>query len=186
MESLISIVMPTLNRKHTIFRAVKSIIEQSYQDWELIIVDQGNDDYRFKDKRVRCYNHSEILSAAYARNKGIEYIQGDFVCFFDDDDIMLEGYLETMLAPFINNAVQASHCKVRLLKGGDRDSFAFHTPSTMIRRSICVASWESRIDHDGYYFYCILGEYKVQVVDIDLCLVQAGDSEVGGLRDGNY
>lgn len=89
---LISIVMPTYNRGHCLDRAIASVLDQDYPQWELIIVDNHSTDdteaviARFPDPRIRVMKiHNNGLIAA-SRNMGIRAARGKYVAFLDSDD----------------------------------------------------------------------------------------------------
>ena len=98
---MFSIILPTFNRGHMIHEAIKSVFNQSYKNWELIIVDDGSTDktkevidkYIEKDKRVR-YLHQKNKERSAARNNGIKNAKGDWICFLDSDDIYHATHLE--------------------------------------------------------------------------------------------
>lgn len=87
----VSIIMPTYNRANTISRAIKSIINQTYDDLELIIVDDGSVDNtkevisEFDDKRIK-YIYQKNSGACSARNAGIKISKGKYIAFLDSDD----------------------------------------------------------------------------------------------------
>ena len=98
---LVSIVMATYRRPHTIFRTVAQIVAQTYPHWELIVVDNARTgEYQFDDPRIRVYRHAHRASASYARNQGIQHATGELLCFFDDDDDMAPTYLERFVGAF--------------------------------------------------------------------------------------
>lgn len=91
---LFSIILPTYNRGHLLPKAIQSVINQTFPDWELIIVDDGSTDSTkelvgsYSDKRIR-YIYQENQERSTARNNGIENARGDFICFLDSDDYFL-------------------------------------------------------------------------------------------------
>lgn len=96
----LSIVMPVYNAEQFLHRSIDSIINQTFTDWELILVDDGSvdnspqicDEYAKKDKRIRVI-HKENGGSGPARNAGIDLAQGKFVAFPDSDDWMdVEAY----------------------------------------------------------------------------------------------
>lgn len=101
---IISIIMATYNRSHFICETLDSIIKQSFQNWECIIIDDGSADatkeslqlYLLKDSRLnyieRGRDHKKGLPGC--RNQGLELAKGDYVIFFDDDDIVHPHLLE--------------------------------------------------------------------------------------------
>lgn len=94
-QPLVSIIMPVYNCEKYLTESIGSVISQSYQNWELIIVDDGSKDksvsiiesYVEKDRRIRLYkNESEEHGPGIARNYGMEHISGKYTYFIDADD----------------------------------------------------------------------------------------------------
>lgn len=103
-QPLFSIIIPTYNRAHLICETLDSILAQTYQNWECIVVDDWSIDnteevmaeYMDKDSRFQ-YHHrpkDRMPGGNAARNHGFELSKGEFVQWFDDDDIMLPDFLE--------------------------------------------------------------------------------------------
>ena len=94
-----SIIIPTFNRANLIHIPIKSVIEQSYNDWELIIVDDGSTDHTkqvvqaFKDDRIQ-YFYKKNEERSIARNFGIAKANGKYLCFLDSDDYYLPNHLD--------------------------------------------------------------------------------------------
>ena len=92
MTYLVSVIIPVYNREKTIYRAVDSVLKQSYKNVEVIIVDDCSTDntleviQRFEDDRIKVYQNSKNRGACYSRNKGVRYSQGDYIAFQDSDD----------------------------------------------------------------------------------------------------
>ncbi len=101
IEPFFSIIIPTYNRAHTIRKAIDSIINQSYGDWELIIVDDGSTDNTksvvdsYTDPRIK-YVWQENQERSAARNHGIKLANGEWICFQDSDDEYLPDHLEVL------------------------------------------------------------------------------------------
>jgi glycosyltransferase involved in cell wall biosynthesis len=99
----VSIILPTYNRLEYLQRSIGSVLGQTYQDWELIIWDDGSADgtgdfcKSLADKRIQ-YFTQENHGMSYALNRAIERSKGEFVAFLDDDDEWLENKLECQLA----------------------------------------------------------------------------------------
>ncbi len=96
-----SIIIPTYNRSKTIERAIQSVLDQTFTDWELIVIDDGSTDdtknivERFTDPRIQ-YFFQENAERSAARNNGIERSKGDWICFLDSDDLYLSHHLQTL------------------------------------------------------------------------------------------
>ena len=96
MSPLVSVVIPYLNRRHTMRRAVDSVLQQTMQDFEIIVVDDASSDDLAAalspyaaDKRVRSLRHPVNKGPAAARNSGIAAAAGRFVAFLDSDDVWM-------------------------------------------------------------------------------------------------
>lgn len=187
----VSIIMPTYRRSHTLFRTVQTIQQQTYRNWELIIIDNEatTSDYRFNDQRIRVYAHGEKVSASYARNKGLSYATGDLVCFFDDDDTMFSSYLQMFVNAFAANpAVKMVRCG--MIVSGGRTNFSYATPECCLRREIATPTWTNlNTSHDQLYFKSIVeaqgwSEAQGDIITVREALCQANWDPVGGLRSG--
>lgn len=99
----VSIVLPTYNRAKLLHSALHSIVAQSFQDWELIVVDDCSKDDTQKvvdsihDPRICYLRHKNNKGGSAARNTGIRKSVGEFVAFLDDDDLWEFCYLEEQL-----------------------------------------------------------------------------------------
>ncbi|OGM60207.1 hypothetical protein A2955_04055 [Candidatus Woesebacteria bacterium RIFCSPLOWO2_01_FULL_37_19] len=126
----VSVIIPTYNRRLVIGRAIKSVLNQTYNDYELIIVDDGSSDgtreliqeYAEKDKRIK-YVYQENRGASSARNFGIKQSLGEYLAFLDSDNEWLSDFLETMVSVFKNRkSLLMAYCSENLfLTSEDRD-----------------------------------------------------------------
>ena len=102
----ISVILPSYNRAHLIERAIQSVLEQTYYDLELIIVDDGSSDNteavvrKLRDGRIRYVKHEIKSGANAARNTGIRVARGIFLAFQDSDDYWLPHKLEEQMRVF--------------------------------------------------------------------------------------
>ena len=96
---MISVIIPAYNAAKTIVCCVESLLSQTYQDWELIIMDDGSTDntldvcQSFQDKRIQVY-HKPNGGVSSARNYGMTYAKGEYIAFVDADDYLEPMYLE--------------------------------------------------------------------------------------------
>lgn len=105
-RSLVSIIMPSYNSQDTIGDSIKSVIQQSYTNWELIVTDDFSTDssrcvvesFSAKDKRIKLFSLKKNSGAAKARNNSIRHSSGRYIAFLDADDLWLEGKLELQIA----------------------------------------------------------------------------------------
>ena len=102
----VSIVMPVYNGEAFIVKSIFSVLQQSFQDWELIVVDDVSVDtsvncvkiHSAEDERIRLIQLDMNSGAAVARNKAIDYARGRYIAFLDSDDLWLPHKLERQLA----------------------------------------------------------------------------------------
>ena len=96
----VSIVIPVYNRKNTLNYCIGSVLGQEYENWELLLIDDGSTDrsaeicqsYCEKDRRIK-YFYQANQGAGPARNKGIEEARGDWITFVDSDDAIMPNHL---------------------------------------------------------------------------------------------
>jgi len=104
MSQLVSIIMPAYNAERYVADAIRSVLAQTYKDWELVVVDDGSKDgtgevvrgLAARDARIR-YVARENGGQAAARNTGIRASRGPLVAFLDADDLWVEEKLELQL-----------------------------------------------------------------------------------------
>ncbi len=97
---MISIITPVYNAEKTLDKCIKSIIGQSYKDWELLLIDDGSIDdslnicnkYAHSDSRIRVF-HQANNGASSARNVGLDNARGEWIAFCDADDWVDENWL---------------------------------------------------------------------------------------------
>lgn len=98
----ISVIIPAYNQGHYLGEAIQSVLDQTYPDFEVIVVDDGSTDKTaqvacsFSDPRVR-YIHQENRGLSAARNTGILRSSGKYLTFLDSDDLFVADKLETLL-----------------------------------------------------------------------------------------
>lgn len=99
----VSIIMPTYNRANYIVETINSIQQQTYQNWELIIVDDGSDDdteeiiAQLKDERIQFYKAGRIAINGKIKNFGVKKASGEFIAFIDSDDLWHHEKLEKQI-----------------------------------------------------------------------------------------
>lgn len=126
---LVSIIIPAFNRAHLIRETLDSVIIQTHQNWECIIVDDGSTDdtlnvlkeYAEKDKRFAYYQrgNDRLKGANACRNIGLDKAVGDYVILFDSDDLMTENHIEAKLKPLKNGEYDYSIAKTKFFNVDD-------------------------------------------------------------------
>lgn len=101
-KPLVSVITPTYNRAHVLGKTIQSVLDQTYDNWELVIVDDGSTDdtealvKSFTDKRIT-YLRKKNGGPSKARNFGIKHATGKWVMYLDSDDELLPPCIETMV-----------------------------------------------------------------------------------------
>ena len=103
MNPFFSIIIPLYNREKTISRAIESILNQTFQDFEIIVIDDCSTDHsveiihklKILDSRIKYIKNEINQERCISRNKGIQIALGRYICFLDSDDYHLPIHLET-------------------------------------------------------------------------------------------
>ncbi|MES2218855.1 MAG: glycosyltransferase family 2 protein [Pseudomonadota bacterium] len=111
METLVSVIIPTHNREASLQRAVASVLAQTCQDFEIIIVNDASTDNTREylaalvrdDKRIQVFTNVQSLGGSRSRNVGIAAAKGQWIAFLDDDDTWLPMKLSAQLAALAAN-----------------------------------------------------------------------------------
>ena len=103
MNELVSVIMPSYNTASYISDSIKSVLAQTYSNWELIIVDDCSTDNTdaivagFKDARIKFFKNIKNSGAALTRNRALREANGEWIAFLDSDDIWLPEKLEKQI-----------------------------------------------------------------------------------------
>lgn len=124
MMTLFSIVMPTRDRPEMLADAIQSVLHQTLQDWELIVVDDSGTESATPpaDPRIRVLRTRGGQGPAVARNLGLAATSGQFVAFLDDDDAWASRRLQHALEA--HRHADLAICQSRLLGEGETDPLA--------------------------------------------------------------
>ncbi|MFC5195466.1 glycosyltransferase family 2 protein [Bizionia hallyeonensis] len=129
-QPLISIIIPTFNRAHLIGATLDSVLAQTYLNWECLVIDDGSTDktlevltvYMNRDKRFQYHPRPEshLKGGNGARNFGFEKSKGDYIQWFDSDDLMDPNLLDMQLGNILTNQAGFSLCLFDLIdENGD-------------------------------------------------------------------
>lgn len=121
---LVSIIVPIYKVEAYLERCIQSIINQTWKDFELILVDDGSPDgcpgicdrWEQKDERIKVI-HKENGGLSDARNIGLKYATGEYIAFVDSDDWIAEDYLELLIAAMEHNECDIVECGIIRTKG---------------------------------------------------------------------
>ena len=136
----VSIVIPTYNRDHLIGESLDSILAQTYESWECIVVDDGSNDYTEEllslycelDSRIKYISRPESLPAGAnsCRNLGLENSSGEFIKWLDSDDLLAKNYLEKKVKVFKDPSVDLVVCNYLLFRDNGFKSQPFSNISS--------------------------------------------------------
>jgi glycosyltransferase involved in cell wall biosynthesis len=131
-DPVVSVVIPTFDRVAFLSRAIECVLEQTFADLEVIVVDDGPTDAiaalvdGHGDPRVRLVRHGTNQGVAAARNTGISASRGEYVAFLDDDDLWLPTKLERQIEVFETDSADVVHTLVYV---ADADGAIYEEPS---------------------------------------------------------
>lgn len=136
-KPFISVVIPLYNKQNYIHETIVSVLEQKYNNFELIIVDDGSTDNSakivkgFLDSRLK-YVYKKNQGVSAARNKGIELAKYDLIAFLDADDLWESNYLETIIELYIDYPEASFYGTSYFFKLGENGSLK--TPVTSLKK----------------------------------------------------
>ena len=114
MHDKVSVIIPAFNSEKTITRCINSVLDQTYQNFEVIVInDNSSDNSRkkiesIKDQRIKIINNNKNYGAGISRNKGIEISKGSFIAFLDSDDWWMNKKLEKQISFMKDNNLNFS------------------------------------------------------------------------------
>lgn len=118
MKALVSIITPLYNSEAFIDETIKSILNQTYTNWELLLIDDFStdntisivNDFIFKNENIKLITNETNQGAAISRNKGIMAAKGDYIAFLDADDLWKPEKLEKQIAFMQNQDCDVCFC----------------------------------------------------------------------------
>lgn len=117
-EALVTVFVPVYNAEKYIGPCIDSVLAQTYENWELLLIDDGSCDASeekiraYKDRRIRFYQNDRNRGIPYTRNRGLELARGKYIAFLDADDVSYPRRLERSVS-FLRN-----HPEYRVMGGG--------------------------------------------------------------------
>lgn len=103
---LVTVIMPVYNREKIVQRAISSVIQQSYQNYELIIIDDSSDDNtlriisQYENDKIKIISLSKNCGVSNARNVGLEHSQGEYIAYLDSDNVWDPRFIATNIGAF--------------------------------------------------------------------------------------
>ena len=209
MQKKISVVIPFYNNVEWLEEAVQSVLNQTYKNYEIIVVNDGSpeniDSFLEKYNDKITYIKTENKGPGPARNLGIENANGEYIAFLDSDDLWLPNKLEVQIGEMLKNNLIWSHCSYSLFNDKDGGFIKnvlvgdFHgdvsfrkyisspiaTPCVIIKKSLFDEnskmrfSEKLRFGQDAYLWGLVSEVYPLGAIDDVLAKVRIRGSNAG-------
>lgn len=122
MAALVSVVVPVYNNEVYVEKCIRSIMEQSYQNLEILVINDGSKDHSFEiltklaeeDTRIKLFDQ-ENAGVAAARNMGLEHATGEYVTFIDGDDYVGRNYISNLCEKAESQALEMVICGLKFV-----------------------------------------------------------------------
>lgn len=147
---LVSIIMPNWNCEQFVGETIHSVQSQSYQNWELIIIDDSSQDgssdiiksFAKEDNRVKLLQNNKNLGAAESRNLGLREAKGKWIAFLDSDDLWMPNKLEKQLEFMVANSYSYSYtCYCEIDDHGCETGVLVTGPKRVSRLAMFAFCW---------------------------------------------
>lgn len=162
MNELVSVIIPTYNRANLIKETIVSVLEQTYQNFEIIIVDDGSNDNTaeivggIKDKRIFYFRLEHKGIPSIARNYALEKSKGEFITFLDSDDLWLPEKLEKQVEILANKKdIGLVYCNASYFGTG------YHGKSTILKKGYSGYVFEKLIEKNFVPLLSVMCKRKV-------------------------
>ena len=139
MNELVSIITPCYNSEKFLDECISSVLNQTYQNWEMLIVDDNSSDnssiliksYSKKDERIKPLYLNDNIGAAMARNKAISKAKGKYLAFLDSDDVWLPKKLEVQTNFMKKNNCSFVFSSYSVISDDDKPKYTISVPETI-------------------------------------------------------
>lgn len=129
MESLISVVIPVYNASKYVTRTLESVICQTYENIEILLIDDCSTDnsveilrdYEKRDSRIKVFTSEKNQGVAAVRNRGIQAAKGEYIALLDSDDIWVDTKLEKQIESLRRTGAQISYCSYSFTDENDNE-----------------------------------------------------------------
>lgn len=162
MDDLVSIIMPSFNCEDYITSSIRSVQAQTYENWELIIVDDCSTDntvnkiVEFQDSRIRLYINEKNSGAALSRNKALREAKGRWVAFLDSDDLWVPEKLEEQICFMKKHHYTFTYTDYMIQLNGEWLPYIYTGPNVVNRRKM----------YDYCYFSTITVMYEREKIGL--------------------
>lgn len=136
MDPLVSVILPTRNRPQLLKQAVESALNQTYQNLEVIILNDAGEDLQeildaFKDKRIVYLKHASQKGVSAARNTALKQAKGFYIAYLDDDDLYYSNHIQTLVQAMQNKGYPVAYTDVQdVIRKNINGSFVVYKKQT--------------------------------------------------------
>lgn len=169
VEGLVSIIMPSWNTGRFIEEAIQSVLDQTYTNWELLIVDDCSTDKTedvvekyLSDKRIKYFHNAKNSGAAITRNKAMREARGEWIAFLDSDDLWIPEKLDHQVKFMKKNGYSLSFTEYEKI---DEDS----------RKLGIYVSGPNKVNRHKIYNYDYIGQLTMMYSVKEFGLIQIKD-----------
>lgn len=148
MSELVSIIMPSYNTASYIELTIKSVLKQTYKNWELLIVDDCSTDNtdevikKFSDKRIIYMKNKKNSGAAISRNRALKRAKGKWIAFLDSDDLWYPTKLEEQIHFMKKNKYSFSYTSYKEIdESGKKNGIKVTGPKKITKRGMYHYCW---------------------------------------------
>ncbi len=140
--SLVSIIMPVHNNEKFVGEAIKSVLNQDYKNFELLIVDDGSTDkslfviQSFSDSRIRLFINQGSFGAAAARNVALRNAHGKYIAFLDADDVWKKEKLRTQIDYMERNNISFCCSRYTVVSASGEPKYDIKAPKRISKKSL--------------------------------------------------
>ena len=160
-NKMISVIMPVYNVEKYLSQSINSVLNQTYENFELILVDDKSpdgspaicDNFAKKDSRIRVIHKQENQGLGYARNTGLDVAQGEYIYFIDSDDFIHNQLLE--------KAIVATKPETDLVVFGINRFFEDENGNTTKTEQLSPSEFSASKNKEMARVFCLLNEAKV-------------------------
>lgn len=168
-EELISVIIPVYNVEEYLHRCIDSILNQTYQDIEIILIDDGStdnsgkicDEYALKDNRIRVI-HKENGGLSDARNIGLNSMKGKYVTFIDSDDYVENFYIKELYELIIKYNSEMSICPYTIITNNRYANIGKDYKETVLNTETCLSRM---LLEEGFSVSACAKLYKVELFE---------------------
>lgn len=169
---MISIIIPAYNSADHISKCLDSIKDNTFKDYEIIIIDDASDDDTtdiiqkyLEDPRISLIRNIDNKGVSYCRNIGINKAKGEYICFIDSDDLVDKDYLKTLYETMIKDRCDWVACNYKKLN----DGYTSEVPYVTIDTAVIIDNKElMKLIYYGYSGYnlssCCMGVYRKSII----------------------